>query len=250
MSETKSLFHGRIGWFEQTQTTLAENLALDEAMLEAVNECPEVGFLRFWESSQIGVVLGRSNRVDAEVNVSVCQEKSIPILRRPSGGGTVVLGPCCLAFSLALPLREEHRTLGVSCVAQSLMQVIADGLRKVVPTVCVLGTSDLTVSGLKFSGNAQRWLKSAFLHHGTILYDFDMSLVSELLKQPARQPEYRAGRQHADFISNIAVKREDLKNSLIEAWRAEQIPCPTAMQIRANNIADERYSDPEWMVLK
>ena len=48
----------------------------------------------------------------------------------------------------------------------------------------------------KICGNAQRWKRRAFLHHGTILYDFDLAKIERYLRLPARQPDYRAGRAH------------------------------------------------------
>ena len=81
----------------------AANLACDEALLEDVEAC-ETGAecLRIWESKCHFVVLGHSNRIAADVNVQACRVEGIPILRRISGGGTVVQGPGCLNYSLVL----------------------------------------------------------------------------------------------------------------------------------------------------
>jgi lipoate-protein ligase A len=81
--------------------------------------------------------------------------------------------------------------------------------------------SDLIVKGTekKFSGNAQRRGRNHILHHGTILYDFDLSLISRYLKVPKKMPDYRANRTHADFVTNISVNpqliREAIHNEFI-----------------------------------
>lgn len=162
----------------------------------------------------------------------------------------MVVGPGCLAFSLALSVTPQMRSLGVSNVTRSLMERIAIGLSSGSSVVIVKGTSDLVCGGRKFSGNAQRWLKNAFLHHGTMLYDFNLSLISRLLKNPSRQPDYREGRDHAGFVGNFTASRERLINSLAASWNATVSSCPPSILLRAAAIAATRYSDPEWFVQK
>src|SRR5262245_20231533 len=89
-----------------TLSTAAENLAADEALLElaVTGDCQPL--LRLWEPSQHFVVLGYGNRVSEEVDKAMCGELAIPILRRTSGGGTVLQGPGCLNYSLILPLNR------------------------------------------------------------------------------------------------------------------------------------------------
>ena len=77
-----------------TLSTPAENLALDEALLDwAEEEKEQREFLRLWESRQPIVVVGRSTRVQLEVHESACRERGIPILRRSSGGGAIGARP-------------------------------------------------------------------------------------------------------------------------------------------------------------
>ena len=80
----------------------ASNLACDEALLELCEGDEEDGLLRVWEPDHYFVVLGYSNKVASEVNVTACEAKGIPIFRRFSGGGTVLQGPGCLNYSLVL----------------------------------------------------------------------------------------------------------------------------------------------------
>src|SRR5438128_194265 len=86
-----------------TLPTLAENLALDEALLQgAVAGGPAV--MRLWEWPTFAVVVGAGGKRGEEVNMSRCAADDVPIMRRSSGGGTVLLGPGCLLFGLILPL--------------------------------------------------------------------------------------------------------------------------------------------------
>src|SRR5262249_51985287 len=88
-----------------TLGSIAENLALEEALLlQAEQGGPEV--LRLWEWRQQAVVLGAAGRLAQEVDEAACMNDGVPIVRRSSGGGAVVLGPGCLNFSLIL--RFDH----------------------------------------------------------------------------------------------------------------------------------------------
>lgn len=203
-----------------TRETLAENLAGDLSLLEAVNVDPVAAALRFWEPADYAVVVGRSNVIEREIDVVACQTDAVPILRRASGGGAVVIGPGCLCFSLALPIPSEFPALGISGVTRALMQRLAVALSSSSEIVSVQGISDLAIDGRKICGNSQRWLRMAFLHHGTILYDFDLARLDRYLKHPSRAPDYRHGRTHLDFVANFLRPREELVRRLSQAWNA------------------------------
>lgn len=235
-----------VDWFDHTLATPAENLALDEALLLHVDENPSRGILRTWEASNYFVVVGRSNAVGTEVNVDQCRAESVPIFRRSSGGGAVVIGPGCLAYALALPLTDAHRAGGVTSVTRTVMETIASGLRSVIPGVSVCGTSDLVVEDRKFSGNSQRWLRQAVLHHGTILFDFDVSRIGRLLKPPTRQPDYRLSRSHGDFVTNVPAQRDSLLKLLVAAWNGQPSTCSADILEKARFLVQRRYSRDDW----
>ena len=90
-----------------TFPTPEENLACDEALLDWCDEGAGPEVLRFWEPQQHFVVVGHSNRIGREVKVEACREQGIPILRRCSGGGTVLQGPGCLNYSLILRIDSD-----------------------------------------------------------------------------------------------------------------------------------------------
>src|SRR5262249_21250461 len=88
-------------FLDQSLPTLAENLALDEALLlDAETGGPEA--LRLWRCPAHAVVLGAGGRLADDVDEAACRADDVPIARRSSGGGTVLLGPGCLCFSLIL----------------------------------------------------------------------------------------------------------------------------------------------------
>ena len=238
-----------IRWFDLTLPSISQNLALDEVLLNEVDEEATRAVLRFWEVSSYCVVLGRSNRAETEVDLDACRADGVPVIRRSSGGGTVVLGPGCLAFSLALPLTDAHRALGVAALTRELMNRMALALRSVTPDVIACGTSDLAATGRKFSGNAQRWLSKSLLHHGTILYRFDLPRMGRYLRQPSRQPDYRSGREHDAFVMNVDASRGALVKRVADAWNATAAECDPLVVDHARQLADSKYSSADWSIL-
>ncbi len=232
--------------FDVTLSTDVENLAFDEAILAEVDANPSMACLRIWEPTEYFVVLGRSNRAESEVDSEFCKAEGIPILRRASGGGTVLLGPGCLCYTLALPLTDVHRALGIARVTTDLMERLAIGLSSVLSNISVRGTSDLVWEGRKFSGNAQRWLRKSFVHHGTLLYDFDLSKLARCLAFPSRQPEYRQTRPHLEFVTNVSLNAAELRNILLKTWDATPSSCPVNLFEETRKIVTSRYGSTEW----
>ena len=212
--------------------SIAANLQHDERLLEHVEQHPETGRIWLWETSQPAVIVGRSNEIEREVNVDACVAANIPILRRCSGGGAVVLGAGCLCYSLYLPLDTTQRQLGVSVVTAAIMHRLATALSTQTRPVTVHGVSDLVVEGRKFSGNSQRWRRRSLLHHGTVLYDFPLETVARYLQFPSRIPDYRGQRGHLEFVANLPMTRAEIIQRLLTAWgvlNGQPTPSPVAL---------------------
>jgi lipoate-protein ligase A len=199
-----------------------QNLIYDDELLLKAEKAGGGEVLRFWESSRIFVVMGRTCDEQLNVHTAVCQQDKIPVLRRSSGGGTVVQGPGCLNFSLVLS-KAGHPDL--ASITRSYEHI----LKKTIGSLKVSGIEaefrpvcDLVVpSGeKKFSGNAQRRGRNYILHHGTILYGFDLTLVVRYLKLPPKMPDYRQVRPHADFLTNVNLDIPKFKAALASAWGA------------------------------
>ena len=163
--------------------------------------------LLVWESAHPAVVLPRNGAADAWANLEACAVRDIPILRRDSGGGAVVLGPGCLSVALFLSLDARPALVDVAGSYATLLGAIADTLA--IPDVTIRST-DLALGNRKFAGHAQRRLRHTLLHHGTILYGFDLGLIDTLLPEPPRRPAWRGSRRHREFLANAPLGRADL----------------------------------------
>jgi lipoate---protein ligase len=198
-----------------------ENLALDEALSDELEEQGGDPILRLWESRCHFVVLGRSCRRADDVYLDACEEDGVPILRRASGGGTVLQGPGCLSYALILPLALSPQLSTIRGTYRFILERLASALRRWEPATAFRGVSDLAIEDMKISGNAQRRRRRTILFHGTILYGLSVDRIARYLTQPRRQPEYRAGRPHGSFLRTIAVPAQDLKDGIAAAWNAK-----------------------------
>lgn len=230
----------------------AENLAGDEALLDWCEEDAGEEVLRFWESPQPFVVVGYGNKVANEVNRAACEARGIPILRRCTGGGTVVQGPGCLNYALVLRITEDGPTRSINAANQFIMERNRAALARAVSCFIldpssfrVQGHTDLTLDGLKFSGNAQRRRRKFLLFHGTLLLDFDLALMGELLRLPTLQPDYREQRSHENFLTQLPISRDQAKAALLQSWQAEA-PLSDPLLRRTTALVAMKYSRPEW----
>jgi lipoate-protein ligase A len=242
-----------------TLPTPAENLACDEALLDFFEEKGGAGVLRFWEPDNHFAVVGYANRVQKEVNVAACEEEKIPIFRRCSGGGTVLQGPGCLNYSLIAPIEESGPLRTITSANQFIMERIRQALEREIrgrrpeAGIRICGCTDLTIEprasalgpALKFSGNAQRRKKHFLLFHGTFLLNFDISLIERVLRMPSQEPDYRQGRSHKSFLTNLDLPADAVKTALRETWNADD-PLEVVPHEKIALLARDRYVTKEW----
>jgi len=248
-----------------TLATAAENLACDEALLDWCEKGAAEEVLRFWEPRDHFVVVGYANNVATEVNVPACEARGIPVLRRCSGGGTVLQGPGCLNYTLILQIRPNGPTHSISAANQFIMErnrVAIENLlsrsrrrkearaskseiRNPKSEIAICGHTDLTIDGLKFSGNSQRRRRHFLLFHGTFLLDFDIALIEEFLSSPSRQPDYRRNRSHKDFLTNLPLPAASVKAALARAWNATA-PLVDFPRDQIEALAREKYARRAW----
>jgi lipoate-protein ligase A len=206
-------------------------LSWDEAFLdEAEAGGPEV--LWFWESVTPFVVIGYGQKAAKEVDEAACLRREVPVLRRCSGGGTVVQGPGCLNYGLALRIEEHGALATITGANRWIMERQRRAMAALLgDPVQIRGHTDLALATpageRKFSGNAQRRKRTALLFHGTFLLRFDLGLISDLLRFPSAQPGYRSGRDHLDFVANTGLEAAAVIGALRAEWGAGTIhPSP------------------------
>ena len=228
----------------------AELLARDEVLLDHCESTGHTGFLTFWTSTAYFVVLGYGKNLDQEVLQDECARLNVPILRRCSGGGTVLQGPGCLNYGLILPFDHAPELESITGANRFIMEKNRAAIAALThSSVRVQGCTDLTLNDLKFSGNAQRRKRRSLLFHGSFLLNFDLSLISKTLRLPHQQPDYRQNRAHESFLTNLNIDSARIESALINVWNAKQSSSPETQRViisRIKDLALSKYSRPDW----
>lgn len=225
----------------------AANIALDEALLEsAEQEQHAVEVLRLWEPASPIVVLGRSSEIQREANLSVCDSKQIPVIRRCSGGATILTAPNCLMYAVLLSYQARPHLRMLEQAHQFVVGKIQLSIQSLGVDTDFQGTCDLTINDRKVSGNALRCKKNWVLYHGTLLCQgVDLELIDDCLGDPKRQPDYRQARSHANFITAMPISSSDLSAALIETWDAKEALTDWPEQL-TNSLVESKYSLQTW----
>jgi lipoate-protein ligase A len=243
-----SLLAKPASWLTADLERVEEQLALDEAMLEEAHEGRLTApIARTWMASEPTVVVGSSSRIDDEVDRAACARLGVRILRRPSGGLTVVLGPGCVMWSVIVPLTGPQPP--IERIHAALLDPLCDALRETGRQVVRRGSSDLAIEWAdgdrKVSGNALRIRRGGILYHGTLLDAFDLDLVGTVLRHPPREPDYRGRRAHGAFLANLGIGRAAIDHAVRRAFRAETTST-TWPRDRVEALVRGRYDSAEW----
>lgn len=223
-------------------------IALDELLLSKAESGGLGETLRFWSTKDHFVVIGRACRIRRDCNREKCRRDKIRIIRRISGGGTVLQGPGCFNYSLVLSYRRDARYRDIRNSYSRILEDIAGIFKAKGYDVGVFPVSDLALNGRKISGNAQARKKRYFLHHGTFLLDFDLKRITSYLKHSAKEPEYRKARCHEDFLANIPITSAVLKEIITGAFPPRDgVWEPASEDLRKlEELVTEKYSSDEW----
>ncbi len=221
---------------------------MDEALLDACDAGEGGEVLRFWEPRVPFIVLGHSNLRAREVRLERCEADGVPVLRRCSGGGTVVQIPGVLNYSLVLRIPGSGPLATIPGANREIMGRICRALAALPGLsgqLSVRGTTDLCLGERKVMGNAQRRKREALLFHGSILLSADLSLIDRWLEFPSRVPDYRGGRGHGEFCTNLGVPAALVRDGFCAEWGAGKgrVQLPEA---RLRSLMESRYSLGAW----
>ena len=161
------------------------------------------------------VVLGLGSKLGELVREDEARARDVTLVRRFTGGGTVVCDENTMFVGMTMDARVMGRLEGgasasASASASAYPRDVMRATGKVYERVfdkCgtfAVRENDYVFGDVKFGGNAQAITKGRFLHHTSFLYDYDGEFMNALLKHPTRAPEYRNGRDHEAFVTKLA----------------------------------------------
>jgi len=184
--------------------------------------------VRVVEAREVVVVLSRSRDPGREVFLEKCLSDRVPVVVRPSGGGAVVLAPGVVVASVLratgpgeqFPEPTFRRFCGAAAEALSACGVAGVRMR---------GVSDLCLGERKIAGSSIRSWSKAVLFQISLLVAPDLALFERYLRHPSREPDYRRGRSHREFVTSLreagfAVTVDEVVSALRARLERETAP--------------------------
>jgi len=148
------------------------------------------------------VVLGRGSKPELELHLDAIETDAIPVLRRRGGGCAVLLDPGNVIVSWV----ERVPGIGGSKAAFSRLSTwICEALAAAgIAGVEMRGISDLAIGERKVGGACIYRSKDLLYYSTALLVEPELDLVERYLKHPPREPDYRSGRGHRDFMDALS----------------------------------------------
>ena len=174
-----------------------------------------------WIPDKRYIILGASNKAEIALNVENVKRDNITVLKRPSGGQTVMLTPNNLIIAVAF---HQPNGLQPKDVFDHINLLIISVLEKEkIHNLSLKGISDIAIDGKKISGSAIYRKKDVLLYHAVINIGEPATTFERYLKHPTKEPDYRNGRRHSDFVTSLkeigyTKSYEDLQNIMSQSF--------------------------------
>ncbi|MDR1730510.1 MAG: lipoate--protein ligase [Synergistaceae bacterium] len=229
---------------ENRDTRPQYNLALEEYLcLRAMRDGSR--FFMLWQNEP-SIIVGRFQNTMEEINASFVEERHIHVVRRNSGGGAVYHDLGNINYSFVMP---DAGDFDFAFFSQPIIRFLGElGVHAELS-----GRNDLTIEGRKVSGGAQYRKNGVVLHHGTLLYDANLEILSQALRPSEDKFQSKAVKSTRGRVGNIRpFLREPL--SMTEFWdRLQQgIQGLTPLSLDEGALSEveklrtEKYSTREW----
>lgn len=170
------------------------NLALEEYVFTAMPRDKE--YLILWQNDN-AVIIGRHQNTLAEIDENYVQKQGIRVVRRMSGGGAVYHDLGNLNFSFIVDAAGSQVDLERFCLR------IALALGELGLDARLDGRNDILAEGCKISGNAQYMKEGRVMHHGTLLFDSDLSVLSKALKPDPEKIRAKGVKSVRSRVTNV-----------------------------------------------
>lgn len=156
-----------------------------------------------WIPDKVYIVLGASNNALNSLRIENVVEDKITVLRRPSGGQTVILTPNNIIISVVY----FNNLMQPKDVFQHINKLIVSVIEEIgIPNLSLMGISDIAISGKKILGSAIYRRKNALLYHAVLNLSEPISTIEKYLMHPSKEPDYRKGRSHSEFVTSLKEK--------------------------------------------
>ena len=247
--------------FKNTEDNVstALGLSIDDALplsLSAHGSPPILHLYTFRPSA----IVGKYQDIEAALRLDRCRERGIEFNRRSTGGGTVIMGPKVVALGLGIDIDRPGMRGGIGGIFKTLSTVLIRALEELGIKAGFMPKNDLEVGGKKIAGlSAALEAEKAILFHASLLVDFDIPLMLDIMNQP---PLKMSDKGYNCFSQRMTTIKEQLGHDIemetvcgaIEVSFSDKFGVslvrdePDAWENqRIQDFVAKRYTIPEWI---
>lgn len=195
-------------------TSIHEQLLLEEKLLRASDK----NYCIINTGSTKHIIMGISGKPEELIELEKAREQNVVILKRFSGGGTVVVDENTIFVTFIF----NAATHNFASFPEKIHEWSASFYKEVFGNLpFALRENDYVIEDRKVGGNAQYIRKDRWLHHTSFLWTFEKKNM-DLLLLPKKRPLYRKDRPHRDFLNtldNFFISKEDFIEKLLQTLK-------------------------------
>lgn len=219
--------------------------ALEEYVLNNLLKNDETYFFT-WEIH--GVVIGKNQVIENEVNLKFLRENNIDIYRRPTGGGCVYADHRNTMFSIVTKRTNKNFSF------KTYLSRVIDSMALLGVPITFSGRNDLLFEGKKISGNAFLQNKHGMLMHGTFLYDCDLETMVRAITPSDEKLVSKGISSVTSRVTNLKPHLKGMsQQALIKHWEntmTNQTYELSDEEVKIINELAKKYESKTWIYQK
>lgn len=238
----------KLSYLDLTTTDPSYNLAMEQYVFDCLPR--DRMYFMLWQNDN-SIIVGKYQNTLSEINLEAVERRGIRVVRRLSGGGAVYHDMGNLNFTFITDAAS-----GTALDMKLFCQPVVRTLAALGVHAEVNGRNDITIDGKKFSGNSQYLRQGRVMHHGTIMFNSDLSVVSEALQVDPTKFQTKGVRSVRSRVTNVAdhldrpVSLPEFRRILLENILRENPGQPyplTPKDLAAvEKLREKRYAAWDW----
>lgn len=236
-------------------------LAADETLARRVGMKQSQPTLRLYTYRSHCALVGRFQNVENEICIEYCRANGIPINRRPTGGGAIIMGADQLGVALTISGRGEDNYAQAREMMGNFSEGLVHGLNQLGIEAKFRRKNDIEVNGKKLVGlGVYRATSGGLLFHASLLVDLDIELMLRVLNTPFekisdKEIDTVAGRittVRRETGANLSVDevRRVIADGFAGAFNLSLIHADNFSRDELDDIAkleSEKYLNDDWL---
>jgi len=224
--------------------------ALDEAISIARKDDKVDNTLHFYRRNTSTISVGRSRKIDDDIDIDICKKNNVKIVRRTTGGGSIYTDKGCLIYSLIFD-KNSLRFSSPLDIFESICNCLVSAFKKIDIITWYKQPNDILLNEKKISGSAQILKEDIILIHGTVLVDTNIDLMNKVLKQSKQgyvSTIYRETKKNISFTMLKNFLKKEFEVTFDTGF--EKTDITEYEENLVEKLLDERYHNDSWNYMR